>query len=40
MTAPDPQMTPDTSHDPRPGFVTGPSGAGRTTAMRVLEAVG
>jgi len=30
-------MTPDTAHDHRLIFVTGPSGAGRTTAIRVLE---
>ena len=33
-------MTPDTAHDHRLIFVTGPSGAGRTTAIRVLEDLG
>jgi UPF0042 nucleotide-binding protein len=34
------QMTPDTATDHRLVFVTGPSGAGRTTAIRVLEDLG
>jgi UPF0042 nucleotide-binding protein len=33
-------MTPDTAHDHHLVFVTGPSGAGRTTAIRVLEDLG
>jgi UPF0042 nucleotide-binding protein len=33
-------MTPDTATDHRLVFVTGPSGAGRTTAIRVLEDLG
>lgn len=33
-------MTPDTAHDHRLVFVTGPSGAGRTAAIRVLEDLG
>lgn len=33
-------MIPETAHDHRLVFVTGPSGAGRTTAIRVLEDLG
>ena len=40
MTVRTPQMTPDSTHDHRLVFVTGPSGAGRTTAIRVLEDLG
>lgn len=40
MTAPEPSMTPDPAMDHHLVFVTGPSGAGRTTAIRVLEDLG
>lgn len=40
MTASEPQLMPDLSMDHHLVFVTGPSGAGRTTAIRVLEDLG
>ncbi|WP_235019397.1 RNase adapter RapZ [Tabrizicola flagellatus] len=40
MTATEPRMTPDPAMDHHLLFVTGPSGAGRTTAIRVLEDLG
>jgi UPF0042 nucleotide-binding protein len=40
MTALEPNMMPDVSMDHHIVFVTGPSGAGRTTAIRVLEDLG
>lgn len=40
MTAPEPRLMQDFATDHHLVFVTGPSGAGRTTAIRVLEDLG